>query len=128
MTPVASLLLTVQTILEALDQQPLDLEFVRGRAVAGERQGVRLGRLINELLDVSRIRAGRLELVRAEMDLAAALHAVVGRFRDESTRKGIDIAVQRRRRRSGSGISRASSRSSRTCCPTPSNTGIGSRC
>jgi signal transduction histidine kinase len=93
MTPVASLLLTVQTILEALDQQPLDLEFVRGRAVAGERQGVRLGRLVNELLDVSRIRAGRLELVRAEMDLAAALHAVVGRFRDEVTRKEIDVAV-----------------------------------
>ena len=93
MTPVASLLLTVQTILETLDQQPLDLEFLRGRAQAGERQGTRLGRLVNELLDVSRIRAGRLELNRAEMDLAAAVHTVVGRFRDEITRKGIDVAV-----------------------------------
>ncbi len=66
---------------------------MRGRAVAGERQGVRLGRLINQLLDVLRIRAGRLELVRNEMDLAAALHAVVGRFRDEVTRKEIDVAL-----------------------------------
>ncbi len=93
MTPVASLLLTVQTILEGLDRQPPDLEFLRGRAVAGERQAVRLGRLVNELLDVSRIRAGRLELIRADMDLAAAVHAVVGRFRDETARKGIDVAV-----------------------------------
>ena len=128
MTPVASLLLTVQTILEAVDQQPVDLEFVRGRAQAGERQGVRLGRLINELLDVSRIRAGRLELVRNEMDLAAAVHAVVGRFRDEVTRKGIDVAVHAPAPAAGTGISRASNRSSPICCPTPSNMAIHSRC
>jgi PAS domain S-box-containing protein len=40
----------------------------------------RVTRLIRELLDVSRIDAGRLELRRKEFDLAAMVEGVVGRF------------------------------------------------
>jgi PAS domain S-box-containing protein len=41
----------------------------------------RVTRLIKELLDVSRIDAGRLELRRTEFDLAAMAEGIVGRFR-----------------------------------------------
>ena len=41
----------------------------------------RVTRLIRELLDVSRIDAGRLELRRTEFDLAAMAEGIVGRFR-----------------------------------------------
>jgi signal transduction histidine kinase len=40
----------------------------------------RVTRLIRELLDVSRIDAGRLELRRTEFDLAAMVSGIVGRF------------------------------------------------
>ena len=40
----------------------------------------RVTRLIRELLDVSRIDAGRLELRRKEFDLAAMAEGIVGRF------------------------------------------------
>jgi signal transduction histidine kinase len=54
---------------------------------------LRLARLIDELLDVSRSQAGQLRLSRERSDLVAAVHRVVGRFRDELTAKGIEIAV-----------------------------------
>ncbi|WP_437752521.1 AAA family ATPase [Sorangium sp. So ce1389] len=44
------------------------------------RQIARLGHLINELLDVTRLSAGRLTLVRAQVDLAALAREVVERM------------------------------------------------
>jgi signal transduction histidine kinase/CHASE1-domain containing sensor protein len=57
------------------------------------RQARRLSKLIDELLDVSRITAGRLALELEEVDLAAVVDEVVERFRDESARAGCEIAI-----------------------------------
>jgi signal transduction histidine kinase len=92
-TPLATLQLTTQSMLLALDSPPLDLPFLRARAQAAERQGLRLGRLINDLLDVSGIHAGQLRLQREKMDLVAAVSAVLGRMQDDLTRRRIDVAV-----------------------------------
>jgi signal transduction histidine kinase len=92
-TPLASLLLTVQSMMVACEAAPVNLDFIRARAMAGERHGHRLGGLIRDLLDVSRIQAGRMQLARQEMDLVAAVHLVLGRLQEDLSSKGIDVAV-----------------------------------
>ncbi len=48
-----------------------------------ERQIARLGHLVNELLDVTRLNAGRLTLARAPVDLAALAREVVERMQQQ---------------------------------------------
>jgi PAS domain S-box-containing protein len=52
----------------------------------------RVTRLIRELLDVSRIDAGRLELRRQEFDLAAMAAGIVGRFEIQHDRHRFQVA------------------------------------
>jgi PAS domain S-box-containing protein len=92
-TPLASLQLTLQTLLTSLERVPLDVPFMRGRAEAGERHCLRLARLVSDLLDVSRIQAGRMRLASQRMDLVAAVHAALGRLQEELARLGIDVTV-----------------------------------
>ena len=57
------------------------------------KQIERLTRLIEELLDVSRITAGRLRLELGEIDLAAVVRDVVGRLGEEASRVHSSIEV-----------------------------------
>ena len=92
-TPVASMQLTIQSMADVLTSPAPDLEFLRGRTIAGERQAARLGRLVTELLDVSNIQTGQMPLSRENMDLAAAIHTAVARFQDELGKRGIDVTI-----------------------------------
>jgi signal transduction histidine kinase/PAS domain-containing protein len=92
-TPLGSLQLTVQSMADVMASAAPDLGFVRGRAEAGQRQGARLARLVDELLDVSAIQAGRLRLAPETIDLTATIEAVVSRFQDELDRRGVDVTV-----------------------------------
>jgi PAS domain S-box-containing protein len=58
-----------------------------------ERQVARLSRLIDSLLDVSRIGAGKLELDWEEVDLAEVVREVVGRFEPQATKAGCLVTV-----------------------------------
>jgi signal transduction histidine kinase len=58
------------------------------------RQAERLGRISGALLDVTRITAGRLTLVRHELDLAALAREVVARHDDEAKAAGAQVAVE----------------------------------
>ncbi len=92
-TPLATLQLATQSILLVLDSSPLSVDFLRARALAGERQTLRLSRLINDLLDVSAMKAGQMRIQRENMDLVAAVQAVLNRMHHDLTRKGIDVTV-----------------------------------
>jgi PAS domain S-box-containing protein len=59
-----------------------------------DSQAARLHRLIDELLDVSRIAAGRLELHVESVDLAQIVNEVGSRFSDEATRVGCELNIQ----------------------------------
>ena len=94
-TPLTSLRLEVENL----------LRFTRrsvGEAAPGvitrvERigaQATRLNHLIDELLDVSRIAAGRLELQIEEVDLTAVVDEVRMRLTDEANRRGCALAVR----------------------------------
>jgi len=58
-----------------------------------ERQVRRLEKLINSLLDVSRIAIGRFPLQCEEVDLVSMVHNVVGQFSAEIARSGADILL-----------------------------------
>jgi PAS domain S-box-containing protein len=92
-TPLATLQLSIQTLRSQLERAPFNLEVLRGRAQAGERQMIRLARLVEALLDVSKSRSGRLELELERMDLADVVRTVVSRMGDELRARGVDVLV-----------------------------------
>jgi PAS domain S-box-containing protein len=49
----------------------------------------RLGALINDLLDMEKIEAGKMQIRQEPVDLAVVLHGVVATFRHEAERKGL---------------------------------------
>jgi PAS domain S-box-containing protein len=92
-SPLAALQLNVQAIRRQLGKPEFNKESLMSRAVAGEGQSHRLAALIDDLLDVSRIRAGQLRLAPQPLDLVEAVHRVVARFRDELAARGIEVVV-----------------------------------
>ncbi|WP_342377554.1 GAF domain-containing protein [Myxococcus stipitatus] len=63
------------------------------RAEKAARAGQRLGLLIDDLLDVSRISAGRLSLNREDVDLAALTRELVSRMSEELVRAGSEVRL-----------------------------------
>ncbi|HEY2511985.1 MAG TPA: GAF domain-containing sensor histidine kinase [Polyangiaceae bacterium] len=59
-----------------------------------KRQVNRLGALVESLLDVSRVTAGRLALDVAEVDLEAVVGEVVGRLREDAVRAGSILRLE----------------------------------
>jgi PAS domain S-box-containing protein len=95
-TPLTSLKLEVANLLRLLrrdDNTPPDPR-VTHKVERIDAQAGRLHRLIDELLDVSRIAAGRLELKIEEVDLAQIAEEVGARFADEAARQGCTLTVR----------------------------------
>ncbi|HEX8950203.1 MAG TPA: GAF domain-containing sensor histidine kinase, partial [Polyangia bacterium] len=90
-TPVTSLQLAVQSALTIGSGGPPD--FLRRALASAERQTRRLGRLVDALLDVSRIQAGRLELQREPTELGAIAREVVALLADDAKRAGCDVQL-----------------------------------
>ena len=87
-TPLTSLKLVSQLALRQLPQGE--------KAVVLERldaQVQRLARLVEEMLDFSRVQSGRLEIDRAPADLAAIARSVVAEFADGSGGPGVPIRL-----------------------------------
>jgi predicted ATPase/signal transduction histidine kinase len=93
-TPVTSLMLAIQSMRRAgptgrsIDPQATSrlLELVA-------RQGSRLTRLVNDLLDVSRIEAGRLQLELTDVDLGALVREVVERFEADLSQARCAVSI-----------------------------------
>lgn len=58
-----------------------------------EMQSMRLAALLDELLDLTRIRLGRLQLEREKVDLSAVVQEAVTRFKAEAMQKGVAISM-----------------------------------
>jgi signal transduction histidine kinase len=89
-TPLTALQLNVQILLRT----PPTPETLHVRLTAIERQVLRLERLTEELLDVSRIGAHRLMLEREDLDLSAIGQEVAARFTDELRRAGSELELR----------------------------------
>ncbi|AEI64625.1 sensor histidine kinase [Corallococcus macrosporus] len=95
-TPVTSLQLSVQGLLRRARSGALRTSSAEtvARSVEGiERQAMRMAKLVNTLLDVSRIHAGRLELELEEVDLAALVRDIAARFAPELALSGAALQV-----------------------------------
>jgi PAS domain S-box-containing protein len=95
-TPLTPLSLKLQSLAKEAERQP-DSDFVRKvrRSVdTGREQVRRLGALIGDMLDVSRIQSGRMTLEREEVDLAGLLREVAGRFEEQAARVRSELRVQ----------------------------------
>lgn len=96
-TPLTPLRIQTEGILRAIRKgecESLDLERLARRLEVIQRSVVRMERLIENLLDVSRVTRGRLELECEEFDLAAAARGVTERMREEFERTGCMLSVQ----------------------------------
>jgi PAS domain S-box-containing protein len=90
-TPLTALLFHAESLARAgASVAPEDLARRTGRLASNAE---RLGRLVDELLDVSRITAGRLVLEREPVDLAAVAREVVLRSADELARSGSSVRL-----------------------------------
>jgi signal transduction histidine kinase len=87
---VTTLQLQIQGLARKLRSAPEDPVFqgLAARVGTSERQVERLTGLINSLMDISRITAGRLELNLEPVDLAAVARETAARFRDDLARAG----------------------------------------
>jgi signal transduction histidine kinase len=79
-TPLTPLRLQVQILRRMLTNGGLARDKLAGSLDTLERQTERLGRLVSDLLDVSRITAGKLTLHRERLDLADLAREVVERY------------------------------------------------
>jgi PAS domain S-box-containing protein len=94
-TPLTSLRLEVENLLRFARRKAGDAgPDVIQRTERIDAQAARLNHLIDELLDVSRIAAGRLELQIEEVDLVAVVAEVRTRLGDEARRRGCALDVR----------------------------------
>ncbi|WP_052518412.1 PAS domain-containing sensor histidine kinase [Archangium violaceum] len=93
-TPVTALKLNVQTLVAGARREAAWSERTVSRLTGLERGVGRLGVLVDELLDVSRITSGRLVLRPEALDLAELVREVAGRFRPEAERAGCTLRVR----------------------------------
>ncbi len=96
-TPVTSLLLAAQGLLRlsksgSLAQVPP--EFLASSLETTVRQSSRMAALIDRLLDVSRIQAGRLELQIEDVDLSAVAREIVAQTAAEAQRAGCTVTLR----------------------------------
>ena len=94
-TPLTSLKLEVANLARIARRDSTDgAPKVIAKVEKIDSQAARLHRLIDELLDVSRIAAGRLELHMEQVDIAQVVNEVGTRFSEEALRVGCTLTVR----------------------------------
>jgi signal transduction histidine kinase len=95
-TPLTTLSLQMGGLVRAAKTGRLEgaaVEVLIDKLTRADAQVKRLTGLVGELLDVSRIASGRMELERGEVDLTALAREVVERFQEHATAAGCPITV-----------------------------------
>jgi predicted ATPase/signal transduction histidine kinase len=93
-TPVTSLMLALQSLRQAAPSgRPLAPHVLDKLLDLAARQGSRLAKLVGDLLDVSRLEAGRLPLELAEVDLGALVREVVARLEPDLARARCPVSI-----------------------------------
>ena len=95
-TPLSTLQLQIQMLLQPprrASPATLTREQMKPKLEMAFKQIERLGRLVEELMDISRITAGRLRLEPEQIDLAAVVRDVVGRLGEEASRAHSQVEI-----------------------------------
>ena len=89
-TPLTTLRLQADMLMRLEDELPTK---ARTKVVRVSRQVERLNELVTELLEVSRLTAGRLELHTERVELVALIREVAGRFEEQAHAAGSELRV-----------------------------------
>ncbi len=92
-TPLTSLQLQLQSLARMVAEGRGEPEGVARKLAGATRSADRMSELVNRLLEVSRIMAGRMEIVRERLDLSTLVAGVAERFRDASRDAGSTLEV-----------------------------------
>jgi PAS domain S-box-containing protein len=79
-TPVAAVKATAQLARRAIDRGPVDAARIQRHLDGISRAADRLGGLVDDLLDVSRLRTGRLPLRQQVLDITSLLEELIERY------------------------------------------------
>lgn len=96
-TPLTTLYLQLgllRRLIPSDEEREIDREKVHRRLDGLEDQVVRLGTLVESLLDVTRIRNNRLDLTYSGFDMRALVQDVIDRLSDEAKNKGSKISLE----------------------------------
>ena len=94
-TPLTSLLLQADGMMRHLCKQtPLTPERMASKIDRILKQAERLQRLVDNLLDVSRLAKGSIELYLRKTDFTAVAHEVVSRYQDEAGHAGCNLTMR----------------------------------
>jgi PAS domain S-box-containing protein len=95
-TPLTALQLQIDHALRSVDRataaMPV-LQKVAAQLNAIRRSAARMNKLVDQLLDLSRIATGRLQLAREETDLVAVTRAVIAQFEEIAARYGCEARL-----------------------------------
>jgi len=92
-TPLTALLMQIQGVQRIMGADP-SLTRYASRLQRAAAAGLRLEKLINELLDVSRMAEGRLRLDPERFELRALIAEVVGRFSEVASPAEVPISIR----------------------------------
>jgi predicted ATPase/signal transduction histidine kinase len=94
-TPITSLLLSLDGLRVCCAEGALDQAMLLDQLIRVVRQGRRLQRLVDDLLDTARLEGGQLQLARerAEIDLAELTREVIDRFRLDLRRANCEVRL-----------------------------------
>jgi len=92
-TPIASLQIGLQTLMKHCSVPGFSLDVAKQLLELTERQTKRLGRLVGDLLDVTRAEAAGIAVELAEVELAALVRDVVSRFEPELAKAGCRLTI-----------------------------------
>ena len=92
--PLFSLQLSIQLLRHAAERQGPVPGHVLQHLEVSERQVMRLGRLIDNMLDFARITNGRFDLDLEALDLCELTHQVVGRFLGQAGSSGTTLKAE----------------------------------
>ncbi|MGD9987535.1 GAF domain-containing protein [Pseudonocardia sp.] len=92
-TPLTLIMGPIEELRRDADPGPVDATRLRTELDVVHRNGLRLGKLVNSLLDYSRLQAGRVDARFVPVDLARLTAELAGAFRSAIESAGIGFAV-----------------------------------
>ncbi len=96
-TPITSLMIQMQLASRTITRSPsenLPVEYVKKLTDSSNRQITRLSRLVDDMLDISRIATGKLALDLSEVNFKDLATEVIERFQDQFVALGIDFTAE----------------------------------
>ncbi len=93
-TPMTTLMLTLNNLKKAPSTRPNDQELVTRMVNLAERQGQRLTRLIEELLEMSRIERRSLPLEYQEVELSALVRNILAQFEHDLAQNRCSVSLK----------------------------------